>query len=266
MTYKTKAIVLRSRPFPRGARLYTLYSQRFGKIKGVAAGSQKIKSKVAGHLQPFTIVEVMMAKGRTLDRLAQGRYLKGFNSFSQDFTIFLQGSYVLEVIDSLTDEGVADYLIWQLIEELFSELDEQSLWAVNGLGQMSNKADLLIRLFAFKLLDRFGFRPELYYCLHCRTEPNYLQEKLYFSLASSGIVCSSCVQNGNLGQEVSAEYIKFLRLALKVSLSKAHRIVLPIELESQITEHIDQMVVLQIQRPLHTMKYLRPQKEYISTY
>lgn len=264
MTYKTKAIVLKSRPFPRGARLYTLYSERFGKIKGVAAGSQKIKSKVAGHLQPFSIVEVMMAKGRTIDRLAQGRYLQGYPSFVQDFHFFLQGSYVLEVIESLTDEGVSDYQIWQLIEELFSELHEQSLWALNGFGQVSDKADLLIRLFALKLLDRFGFRPELSNCLQCKSTLN--PDAIYFSVHQGGLICHNCIQEGTVAHSITEDHVKYLRHALQSPISQAHRVVLDNELQKKIIWDIDQMVMMQLQRPLRLMKYLQPDKSFQTTY
>ncbi len=255
MTYKTKAIVLKSKAWPRNARLYTLYSEKFGKIKGVAAGVQKIKSKVAGHLQPFTIVEVMMAKGRSIDRLAQSRFMKGYTSFGNDFDSLIRGSYVLEIIDALTSEGVADFEIWQLIEELFEELNEQSIW---GVGQFDyhqkEKFDLLIRLFALKLLDRFGFCPELYNCLICREllKP----EDLFFSISQSGMFCINCRSDQYPHKQVPIELVKLLRSSLKQPLAQLSRVVVPSELQKQTIVNIDQMVMTQLQKPLKILPYL----------
>lgn len=261
MTYKTKAIVLKSKAWPRNARLYTLYSEKFGKIKGVAAGVQKIKSKVAGHLQPFTIVEVMMAKGRSIDRLAQGRFLKGYSSFGQDFSALIRGSYVLEIIDALTNEGIADFQIWQLIEELFEELHEQSLW---GIGQFDHhqeaKFDLLVRLFALKLLDQFGFRPELYACLLCRKKLE--EHDLFFSVSQSGMFCRSCRTDRYPHQEVPIEMVKLLRSSLSQSLPQLARLVVQPTIQVLAIRQIDQMVMTQIQKPLKLLPYLQSNPIY----
>lgn len=260
MTYKTKAIVLKSKDWPRGARLYTLYTERFGKIYGVAAGVQKIKSKVAGHLQPFTIVEVMMAKGRKFDRLAQSRYVRGYHSFSQDFQSYIRGSYVLELIDRLTDEGIADYQVWQLLEQLFEEMHEQSLWALNAFGEEMKKTDLLIRYFALKILDLYGVRPELYACLNCK---HSIQEgEVYFSLSQSGVYCHSCSRDRPEARQVNTDFIKLIRAVLQGNLQQASRITCPEDLEEFTKEMIDYLVLMQTQRPLSTLNYLQPGKEW----
>ena len=260
MTYKTKAIVLRSKAWPRNARLYVLYTQRFGKVKGVAAGVQKIKSKVAGHLQPFAIVEVMMAKGRNIDRLAQGRFIQGFPYFSQDFISFLRGSYILEIVDRLTREGVADQEIWAMIEDLFTEMNKTGLW---GKGfddyHQSEQLNLLIRLFALKLLDRFGFRPELYSCIHCQNSLD--PANLYFSSIQSGTICGNCAIDQPSAKKIPVELIKIFRIGIKQSFAESSRIVLENDVQNLAISIIDEMVMMQTQKPLQTMQFLQSMKE-----
>jgi DNA repair protein RecO (recombination protein O) len=249
MTYKTKAIVLKSKTWPRNARLYTLYSERFGKIKGVAAGTQKVTSKIAGHLQPFTLVEVMMAQGKNIDRLAQGCLMKDFSALSQDYQSYIQGSYVLEIIDTLTQEGVADYLLWDSILELMEEMNQRTNWGADGASP-----ELLIRLFAFQLLDRFGYRPELYQCLECRKD--LYPENLAFSVAQGGTICGACRQKTRHPyQAVPVEFIKLLRQAVDGSLTEVSRIVLHPEIHLLAVDLIDQMVMMQTQKPLRTVNF-----------
>lgn len=247
MTYKSEAIVLKSYNWPRSARLYVLYTKRFGKVKGVAAGVQKVKSKVAGHLQPFCITEVMMAQGRSVDRLAQARFVKGFPDLRRDYQSFLHGSYILELIESFTHEGVADQRLWDNIVQVFTELNERSLWGGDAVNH-----HLLTRQFALQLLDHFGYRPELYRCFHCQGD---LQpDQLEFSLIQSATICQKCSMQGGESQSISAELLKLFRTTIRKPLHEASRVIVHQSIEDSAITLIDQMVGMQLQRRLRTVQ------------
>lgn len=250
MTYKSRAIVLKSYAWPRNARLYVLYTERFGKVKAVASGVQKVTSKVAGHLQPFSITEAMIAQGRKFDRLAQARFMRGFTGVHRDFLSFAQGSYVLEILDHLTSEGVADQAIWDYTLEVFDQLNEQSAWADEADIDLQEKKTYLTRLYALRLLNHFGFGPELYECLHCRNE---LQpDELHLSVLQSGMLCGACGPTSTDTMRVSVDLLKMLRAARNQPLRDAAKISVAPDIRAQCGQIIDELMMLQTQRSLRT--------------
>lgn len=251
MTYKTQAIVLRTISWPRHARFFVLYTKDFGKLKGVAAGAEKIKSKVAGHLQPFVIAEVMMARGRSVDRVAQARLTKRYASFASQYQMYLLGSYVLEVIEKLTKEEVPDEQIWQEMVAVLDELDEQGEWGD------SQRFSLLVRMFALRLLDRMGYKPELHRCVACRVSP--LREPLSFSVLQSGVICGNCRDKHRDSQSVSAEAIKMLRAILQLPVAQSMRVLMQPQDAAVVSALIDQLVSVQLQSPLQTLQLLAVQ-------
>jgi hypothetical protein len=58
-SHKAHAFVLRSHPFGEADRVVVFFSEEFGLLRGVAKGSRKLKSRIAGALEPLTLVKVM---------------------------------------------------------------------------------------------------------------------------------------------------------------------------------------------------------------
>lgn len=251
MTYKTQAIVLRTISWPRHARFFILYTKDYGKLKGLAAGAEKIKSKVAGHLQPFVISEVMMARGRSVDRVAQARLTKRYTAFSNQYQMYLLGSYVLEIIEKLTKEHVADEQIWEEMIAVLNELEEQGEW-----GDTARFA-LLVRMFAFRLLGHMGYRPELHRCVSCHAAP--LQEPLSFSVLQGGVICQRCVERHRDAQGVTPECVKMLRAILLMPVTQSMRVLVQPQDAVIVTSIIDQLVSIQLQSPLQTQQLLAVQ-------
>ena len=54
--YQTNAIVLKRENIFEADRVYTLYTEDFGKIRTIAGGVRKITAKLIGHLEPFNFV------------------------------------------------------------------------------------------------------------------------------------------------------------------------------------------------------------------
>jgi DNA repair protein RecO len=55
---RTRAFTLRSYPFKEHDRVVTFFTEELGIVRGVARGSLKMKSKIAGALEPLTFVNL----------------------------------------------------------------------------------------------------------------------------------------------------------------------------------------------------------------
>src|SRR6478735_605163 len=69
--YRTEGIVLRRQDFGEADRIITLYSPTHGKIRAIGKGVRRTKSRVGGHVELFTHVNVLVAQGRNLDIITQ---------------------------------------------------------------------------------------------------------------------------------------------------------------------------------------------------
>ena len=55
---KTSAIVLKSRRWGDADRIVTCYTLRFGKIRAVARGARRMKSRLGGSIEPFVLCQM----------------------------------------------------------------------------------------------------------------------------------------------------------------------------------------------------------------
>ncbi len=256
MTFRTQAIVLRSMPWPKQAKFFVLYTPGYGKLRGVAMGAQKVKSKVAGHLQPFGLSEVMVARGRSVDRIAQARLERRFGALGSHYHLYVLASYALEVVDRLAKEGIGDQLLWNELVALLQELDDQGAWGAES-GQ--TRFPLLVRQFAFRVLDRLGYRPELRHCVSCGKP--VAPERIFFSVLQGGLVCGACFPNHVEGQPVTASCVKLLRASLDRPLTQASRLLCDHSDARLAVTIIDQLIAVQLQEPLRSAAMLMPVQE-----
>ncbi|GEM_PF-1020929 len=161
-TFKSEGLVIKREDFAEYNRIYTIYTREYGKISCVAEGVRKIKSKQAGHLEPFTHVQCMFALGRShRNKLATAVTVNAFSKIRQDFLVIALAHYCLELVDSAVMEEEKDEFIFDLLIEIFSFLDMNTQRSVH-------EAVLSVRVFGFKLLSHLGYKPELLSCLGCQ--------------------------------------------------------------------------------------------------
>ena len=61
--YKTEAIVLRHFAIGDADYLLTLYTPNRGKLRAVAKGARRVKSKLGGHLEPLMRTSLLITRG-----------------------------------------------------------------------------------------------------------------------------------------------------------------------------------------------------------
>lgn len=197
-TYKTSGIVIRRHNLGEADRIITFMTVDYGKVRAVARGVRKIKSRLAGHVELFCRSDLMLAQGRNLDVLTSAR-LQFHPALTEDYT-GLQAAYLFaEMTDRLTEEGQAH-------PEVFSAL-------AAGLEQLAaGEAGQLAELnFKLRLLDALGYRPQLNGCGNCGYKGG--DRDYYFNSDGGGLTCAACPHGGQAGLSQAA--IKLWRLILR---------------------------------------------------
>ncbi len=208
--YKTEAIVLKRINLGEADSIITLYTPNHGKIRAVAKGVRRLKSKLGGHLDLLTRSALLLAQGRNLDIITQSQSIESFLPLKSDLNRISCAFYVAELLDQFTAEEVENYPIYRL-------LNADLLWLCTA-----RNSALVLRHFELQLLSHLGYQPELYHCLGCKS-PLTPQRNL-FSAISGGSFCPDCAGKEPVVRPISVDALKVMRFLLSNDHTSARRL------------------------------------------
>ncbi len=250
---RVEAVVLRHADWGEADRLLWLYSLELGKIRALAKGVRKIRSRKAGHLEPFTRASLLLAKGRDLFIVTQAETLDAYLPLRDDLAGITYASYMVELLDRFTYEEGESRGLYRLLCEGLKNLAED------------NDKDLVIRYFELRLLDLVGFRPQLRRCLGCGEEIQAQDQ--YFSAQQGGVLCPKCGSRTNSGTgfgesgigayPISMEALKYMRHFQRSSFAEAKRARLTPQINRELEITIQHYLTYLLERGLNTPPFLR---------
>ncbi len=182
---KTRAVILRSLRWGDADRILTFYSKNFGKIRGVARGARRMKTRFGGVLEPFGIVDLTLFQKTpdALGQISQIDLVTSFNPIRKDLGVMIAAARMVRMVEVITVDRDPN-------QEMFSAL-------AHGLEMLTPESDLalLTLLFQIHVLGHTGFRPQLDHCAECgKTEASHTPQ--WFSPRLGGLVCNPCGQRG----------------------------------------------------------------------
>lgn len=192
-TYRDEALVLRTIRLGEADRIVTFAMPEHGKVRAVAKGIRKTKSRLSGRLEPLTYVSVMCWRGRELDVVNQVEVIEHFKAIRGDLDRVPVALTMLEVVDHVALER-------QPMADMFRML----VGALRTLEQRPSPA--LLGAFLWKLLDFEGVGPSLRLCAGCGSEVALVA----FDAQEGGFLCRSCRR----GDAVGAETVELIRQVL----------------------------------------------------
>jgi DNA repair protein RecO (recombination protein O) len=175
-----QGIVLRSYPFGEADRVVVLLSPNHGKIRTVAKGIRKTKSRFGGRLEPFTHVDLVLYEGRNLDTITQVAVIEPFPRLRASLDAVVAAGTMVETADAVAQEDEASMRLFLLLHRGLRALEA---------GQIG--ADL-ITSYLLKLADVVGVAPSLQVCASC----GRVEELHRFSFGGGGAICDRCGTDG----------------------------------------------------------------------
>lgn len=233
-TYQTKAIVLGRQAFKESDLKVTLYSPDKGKINLIARGGKKAKSKLAAHLEPMCLCDVMVVRGRQLDYLGSAISENCYLNIKKELDRLFASGKAFRIFNQLIKDNSQDKEVFVLLDDFLGALNQIKL-------KMS--PEILADFFIFKLLIKSGYRPELYFCQICRKKINPGKNK--FDLVKSGLVCPVCPP-AKQNLTLSDDCIKILRLLAKYNFNQLAKIKFGQPLEVEIKRFINKYLDYQV--------------------
>jgi DNA repair protein RecO (recombination protein O) len=174
-----QGIVLRSYPFGEADRVVVLLSPNHGKIRTVAKGIRKTKSRFGGRLEPFTHVDLVLYEGRNLDTITQVAVIEPFPRLRASLDAVVAAATMVETADAVAQEESSTRLFLLL---------HRGLRALES-GQIG--ADLMTS-YLLKLADVVGVAPSLLVCASC----GKVDDLHRFSFGGGGAICDLCRTEG----------------------------------------------------------------------
>jgi DNA repair protein RecO (recombination protein O) len=187
--YRDEGIVLRTHKLGESDRIVSLLTRGHGKVRAVAKGVRKTKSRFGARLEPPTHLQLLFYEGRELDIVTQADTLEHFRTIRDDLDRLTRAVSMLEAADQLGLEGEPN-------EPLFTML----LGALRALADPGGP--LVVPAFFLKVLSLEGFRPQVEACIECEAE----DELVSFDLDAGGVRC----RDHRRGQAISPAALALL--------------------------------------------------------
>lgn len=183
-TYRDEAIVLRSYDIGEADRVIVMLSRHHGKVKAVAKGVRKTKSRFGARVESFSMIDVQIYFGKTLDTITQVETLNNYSrTISLDYDAYTAASAMVELADRIhDDEGEAD-------EEQYLLLHG----ALHALASGRLAPDLVLNSYMLRSLALAGWAVALYDCARCGVEGPHAG----FNVQAGGAVCEECRPAGS---------------------------------------------------------------------
>jgi DNA repair protein RecO (recombination protein O) len=191
--YRDRGVVLRTIKLGEADRIVTLLTEGHGKVRAVAKGVRKTKSRFGARLEPTSHVALLMYEGRELDIVTQTDGIEHFRTVREDLDRLAKATSLLEAVDQLVQEHSPNARLYQML-----------LGALRALSDRDSA--LLVPAFFWKLLSAEGVHPLLDECARCGT----CEGLVAFDLAQGGVLCRNC----RSGVPISAEAHALLRRIL----------------------------------------------------
>jgi DNA repair protein RecO (recombination protein O) len=234
--HRDRAVVLRTYRYAESDRIVVLLTENRGKVRALARGVRKAKSRLGGRIEAMSHVDLELYQGRgELETVRTAATVNGFASLRTDLDRLTKGLALCEVVDQLAQDNNVDEKLYAMTVGALTEL-------------ATNDSPLLLPAFELKLMASQGYAPQLDECVSC----GGTDELIAFDVATGGVLCRSC----RTGRAISPEGIALmrqvvggqLRAALAAPVSPATTEVSEI-VRALVEHHLDRR--LRVERTVH---------------
>jgi DNA repair protein RecO (recombination protein O) len=208
---ESEAIILQSYPLGEADRIVSFLSRSMGRVRGVAAGARRTKSRFGSTLERLSHVRIWIYERETRDlvRISQCELIESFLDAYRDYACGLALALFAEITEAVLPERDA------------SDANFRLLLLVAQAVKRTGKPELAMAYFALWTVKLGGWLPALDRCARCGREFSGERggEPAYFSRSASAVVCGKCRKPG-------------MRVISPVALAAAHRM---------LAGHLDQL-------------------------
>ncbi|PKQ15921.1 MAG: DNA repair protein RecO [Actinobacteria bacterium HGW-Actinobacteria-7] len=178
-SYPLKALVLRKTKLGETDIILTLLAQDGSQVRAVAKGLRKPSSRFGGRLEPFSVVDLLMHTGKSLELITEARTVTAHAGLREDLDRSASAAVVADLLDKISVQGQVEPRLFDLSVTSLSVFETAP----------SESLPALVIAFLLKAMAMHGYRPELENCAACACDAAGSSD---FSLSHGGVVCAEC--------------------------------------------------------------------------
>jgi DNA repair protein RecO (recombination protein O) len=202
--YRDRGIVLRTYKSGEADRIVVFLTENNGKVRSIAKGVRKTRSKFGGRLEPLSLLDVQFHRGRDLDIVNQVETVDSTHNVFGDLDSMTEAIAVLEAVDQLVPDREPVPHVYRMLVGARRTL-------------LTRPSPLVVPAFLWKLLASEGVHPVLDRCSLCDETPEAGSEFGTFDVRHGGVTCSAC----RAGIPVSRAALDLMREVLGGGLGEA---------------------------------------------
>ena len=242
-SYRAQAVVLGHIEYGEADRILKLYTYEKGKITAIAKGVRKIRSRKSGHLEPFTRVNLFLAKGRGMDIITQAETVDAYFGLREDLRRVGFAAYVVELLDRFTYEEGPNAGLFRLLTQTLSRLETL------------DNLETVVHYYEVRLLDLLGFRPQLLECVDCGKPIQ--EESQFFSPLVGGVACPHCGRGREEAWPVQKDTLRYLRHLQRSNWAQVAALQIPERIETALGDLTQRYFTYLLERKLNTPDFIR---------
>lgn len=240
---KRHGILIRTFNFGEADKIAYFYTDE-GKLKLVAKGARKPKSRFSSALEPLNYGQVVYFERSNSDLhpLRSFDVIDRFERIKEDLNRFSSASMAAELVDIVSVEGMPDRNGFRLFAEYLSLIEG------------SSEPDLVTYAFALKFLSHSGFRPQLERCVSCLSP---IKGTPWFSALSGGVLCARCAGR-SVGHRfpITRGTLQTMRRMLNDDISLSTRFRADRSCREEIRRTIASFIRSQTERELRSLRFI----------
>lgn len=175
--YRDEAVVLKTMKLGEADRIVVLFTRRHGKIRAVAKGVRRTKSRFGARLEPFMRVDLLLNEGRTFEGIRQAESISPYaGTIISDYDAFRAANVIAEIANDLVSA-----------EKEPAEPQYQLLiGALNALARHYHHPTVVAQSYIMRAFALAGWTPRLDTCVVCDRH----DDLSYFNASAGGLMCT----------------------------------------------------------------------------
>ena len=244
--YESSAFVLSSIDYGESDRIVTFFTDRYGKIKGIAKGARRSRKRFANAIELFSHCRILFSK-KSKDGLClieNSDVINHYAGIREHLGKTMAAAYMIELTDRFAVEGKRSSKVFCLLQDFFAFLEGQQY------------CEECLRFFELRLMQLSGYDPVLEGCVCCNT-PLDDMEAPCFSAPDGGILCRKCSRQRADTIPVSMGTLKLLLMSKEMDMEKINRLILSRKSAQESRAILESFIRFTLGRELQSARILR---------
>lgn len=178
---KTRGFILNTVPFKESSMFVSLLTARDGKVRLIARGVRRPKSRLCGALERFSLDEIIYYRRESKDvyTLSDAVVIEGYDTIRSRPESVNAALVLCEFFDKTLPPEEPQTHAFSLLHDYLATLTATPEQMVKGTAYA----------YLLRALTGAGVRPQIDNCVRCHEPISYNGKKVDFSIGAGGIVC-----------------------------------------------------------------------------